>query len=255
MRFRVIAAMVHGLVSALVLGLITSLLYFEWYFYPNWKLFEADRIFGFLIGVDLCLGPLATFIVSSNSKTKKVMRRDWVCIIAVQIIALFVGVHALWESRPIAYVYQGNYFHLLAASDIDVADIEASRAAGRPWLVHWWSKPIWVYFKFPDDAKEASSLAVKAAMEGKNLAALPKYYWPLNSEGVDMSDGLISISKIKSGQYALLSDVDSAIKESGKTEEQLKCIPIDARGKYACLLIDVSSFERFGVFDLNRWPY
>lgn len=88
------AVLIHlGLSSALALG-VTSLLVFGWYPWPYFMALGGLMLVALIVGVDVVLGPLLTFIVFKPGK--KSLKFDLTVIALVQAAALGYG---LWTPK------------------------------------------------------------------------------------------------------------------------------------------------------------
>jgi hypothetical protein len=76
MKFRFKAFALHLLVSASALTLILGSLYLGWYRWPGWYLAGVASVVAVLVGVDLALGPLMTFVVAKATKPRSELKRD-----------------------------------------------------------------------------------------------------------------------------------------------------------------------------------
>jgi predicted anti-sigma-YlaC factor YlaD len=84
MRFRFKAFAWHLAGSASALTLTLGLLYLGWYHWPGWYLADMPTVLAILVGVDVVLGPLLTFIIADPAKTRRVLARDVGAILLVQ---------------------------------------------------------------------------------------------------------------------------------------------------------------------------
>src|SRR6185437_11199982 len=117
MSFRLKAFLVHICSSAIVLSAILGALYFGWYRWPGWYVTGVMTVMAILIGVDLTLGPLVTFLIANPRKPRRELVRDVGVVVTVQLIALIYGASALWIGRPMYYVFWVNGFKVVAASE------------------------------------------------------------------------------------------------------------------------------------------
>ncbi len=79
----------HILFSFLLLILALLLVFKLWYPAPLDQAMGVTEIFWFILGVDLILGPLLTFVVFNPKK--KELKRDLIIIIVIQIAAYIYG--------------------------------------------------------------------------------------------------------------------------------------------------------------------
>ena len=86
------------------------------YWYPG-ILFDTGngwKAIGMIVGIDLVLGPLLTFIVFNHNKSS--LKLDLAVIALVQTAALTYGTWTIHQTRPIALAFINNNFNTIYAS-------------------------------------------------------------------------------------------------------------------------------------------
>jgi len=162
LKTRLAAAGLHLLMSALVISLSLSVIYFVWYpkpFYIIHSVFDAVKI---VLLVDLVLGPLLTLVVFNRQKPRKVLMRDMSIILIIQISALSWGMHVTYKMRPVYFVFQGDTFFPVVKEEINSDD--SNDAVARPAI---WQSPKTVYIE-PLDKKIAIQ-RIKDFAKGKKI--------------------------------------------------------------------------------------
>jgi len=114
------AFFVHFLISAVVLSFILAIVLLFWF--PG-ELIYAGAIdaLKIIIGVDLVLGPLLTFIVFNPTKEK--LKTDLVIIVLLQMGCLVAGVYVMYNERPVAQVLADDGIHLIANSELKMYEV------------------------------------------------------------------------------------------------------------------------------------
>ena len=69
MKFRFKALGLHLSASACALSLILGALYLGWYFWPGWARTDVTHVVVVMVGVDVVVGPLLTFVIAHPGKT------------------------------------------------------------------------------------------------------------------------------------------------------------------------------------------
>lgn len=121
--FRLKAAGLHLLGSAIVIGLFLWLVYGYWYMHPYEVVFSTINVVKVLIGVDLVLGPLLTLIVFNIAKPRKELVRDLGMILAVQLSALAWGTHVTYSVRPQFVAFVGDTVYVVTGRDINLDEL------------------------------------------------------------------------------------------------------------------------------------
>ncbi|MBK9614621.1 MAG: hypothetical protein IPO35_03550 [Uliginosibacterium sp.] len=202
MSFRVICAGAHLAASALLIGTVVLLLsLFGGYEWPLWYIQGSERIFGLLIFVDLCLGPLITLIVSDAKKPVRSLRRDWSIVAAIQVAALCYGSISLWQGRPVALVAAVDRLEVVSASQYSGLTedslkgkcAEAAKLKLAPGL-----RVCWAAARIPKDREKGQALLFSSLSGGPDLAELPEHY--------------VSADEVLAEYHSLLKTVEQAEK-------------------------------------------
>jgi hypothetical protein len=178
MKFRLKAFGLHLLASASALSLILGTLYLGWYHWPGWYLTEVARVVLVMIGVDVVVGPLLTFIVARSSKPRRELARDIGMIVAVQLTALIYGTVSLWNGRPLYYAFSESVLQLVQAYDISADEWALGNQQNPQFGPHWYSVPRWIWAPLPKDPAEREKMVKSAVSGGDDVISLPRYFKP-----------------------------------------------------------------------------
>lgn len=178
MKFRFKAFALHVLASIGVLSLVLGGLYLGWYRWPGWYLSSALSVVPILIGVDVALGPLVTFLIANPAKPRRELARDISCIALVQIAALVYGSITLWSGRPLYYAFSEDRLQMVQATDLNTAEIERARQENPALAPHWYSRPRWVWAPLPADSTERQRIIDSARAGGDDVIDMPRYFKP-----------------------------------------------------------------------------
>jgi hypothetical protein len=176
--FRLKAFGLHLTASASALSLILGTLYLGWYHWPGWYLADVTRVVLVMVGVDVVLGPLLTFIVARSSKPRRVLARDIGMIVAVQLIALIYGTASLWSGRPLYYAFSESVLQLVQAYDIGAEERALGRQQNPELSPHWYSVPRWIWAPLPKDPAERAKIFQSAISGGDDVIAMPRLFRP-----------------------------------------------------------------------------
>jgi hypothetical protein len=168
-RFKAFGWHVFGSASALLLVLGT--LYLGWYRWPGWYLTGLLDLIPIMVGVDVVLGPLLTFVIASPGKPLRSLARDIGCIVVVQLVALGYGATTLWQGRPVYYAYSQGSLSAIQGVDLQPAEIVAARESSPEFAPHWYTTPHWVWVPLPDDPKLRATIPT-----GSDPSAMPRLY-------------------------------------------------------------------------------
>ena len=115
---RVRAAGVHLLLSGMVAAICAALVFLLWYPGPYRKLSGGGSLFLLVTTVDVIIGPLLTFAVFNPGKGCRYLRRDLAVIACLQFAALGYGLHAVYQVRPVALVFEKDRCRVVSAANV-----------------------------------------------------------------------------------------------------------------------------------------
>ena len=118
---RVRAASVHLGISVIVALVSVASMILVWYPPPLFQLLGGFELLLLIVGVDVTLGPLLTFVVFKSGK--KGLKFDLSVIAFLQLSALTYGASVVFVARPGYIVFVKDRFEM-----VRVADIEPRRA-------------------------------------------------------------------------------------------------------------------------------
>lgn len=147
--FRLKAAGLHLLGSAVAIGLFLWLVYGYWYMHPYQIVFSTMDVVKILVGVDLVLGPLLTLIVFNVAKPRKELARDLGLILAVQLSALAWGVQVTYSVRPQFAAFVGNNVYVVTGRDVHLDELPAEISKRS-----WYQPPVAVSVQGPQSEAE-----------------------------------------------------------------------------------------------------
>lgn len=181
MKAKLKAFLIHFGGSLLLALAALALVYGLWYPPPLAAAVGVTAIFLIVLGVDVCIGPLLTFVVYKPGK--KSLRFDLAVILLAQLIAFAYGVWTVAEGRPAWLVFNVDRFDLVRALDLD--DRYLGKAA-REYRQAPWLGPRRVSARIPTDVEARNQLLFEATMAAVDLPQRPDLYRPLADEAATM---------------------------------------------------------------------
>jgi hypothetical protein len=219
----------HLLASLGVLLLLLGVLYIGWYAWPGWYLLGAGTIAGVLILVDVGLGPLATFVVSSPAKSRSELKRDISLIVLVQFVALGYGASSLWMGRPLYYSFSEDRIEIVPAVALDEKSVEIARQQGGRYVPEWSSRPQWIWAPLPDNDDERERIMASAVFGGLDVIAMPQYFRPFDEGKAAMRERFLPV-RILLGKHGLSdNDLQELVARLGYPESELAVLPVQGR--------------------------
>ena len=173
---RIKMAAFHLLCSAIVVGLVMSVIYLIWYPYPYYVFHSTLSATKLVVVVDLVLGPLLTLIVFNTAKPLKELKRDLLIIVLVQVSALGWGIYITHSVRPLFAVYFNGEIHSITEVSFDKSGFDPSVKV--PTI---FEQPQLVYIE--PFSKEDYKLTLLKQLKGEVLGIVlqTRYYRNINS--------------------------------------------------------------------------
>jgi hypothetical protein len=238
------AALSHFALSALVVLALAAIMWFIWYPAPLFQAVGGVEIFLILIGCDVVLGPLLTFVVFNPPK--KSLKFDLAVIVAIQLCALIYGTFSLWQGRPVYVVSLGHRFDVIQANDIPDENLPAGGGA-LPFF-----GPKWVGFSMPSDPKERE-VVFNSSLGGLDYGHYPKYHAPIESMSATMLAKSQSIKHLRELNPDRTSEIDGWFKARNLSPERFKYLGLKARSRDFTVIIDGETAAVVGIAPFVPW--
>ncbi len=241
MKFRLKALGLHLSASACALSLILGALYLGWYYWPGWALTDVTHVVIVMVGVDVVVGPLLTFVIARADKPRRELVRDIAMIVAVQLCALIYGTVSLWNGRPLYYAYSETVLQLVQAYDIDGRELADGRRLNPDLAPHWYSRPRWIWAPLPQDAEVSRKIVVSSIQGGDDVISMPRYFKPWEQ---GMPALRAHLKKVDDVAYFYGSDkkrLKERMRASGLATDQANSMPLTGRGHPLLAVFDPAS--------------
>lgn len=253
MKNKLIASALHLLISFIVASLAALLVFFIWYPSPLQKAIGVGDVFWMMLGIDVVLGPLLTFVVFKPGK--KTLKLDLSVIAIVQLIALIYGLHTVYIGKPAYIVFAQDTFDVVRVINLDAesaAKTPQTKDAfeGVPWL-----SPKWVGAKAPKDKKQAQAIMLKALAGGADWPQMPETYVPLANlyaEIKKQAKPLDTLLNIKQDAGVDTLAVLEMIK-SKYANLTLGWLPLRANTQSMVVVVNAQSGGVLEIVDLSPW--
>ena len=249
MKNRLAAAGAHFLVSAFIILLFLSVVYFIWYpspFDTMHSVFDAVKI---VLVVDLLLGPFLTFVVFNVKKPRPELIRDLCIVFLMQVSAFVWGIHITYDMRPGFLVFQGDTFYSVIKKDIDSDQLNENMS-----LPTFWQQPRLVYIEPLKGGAGVKFMEKIIGNGGDGLFNDAEKYQPLDIEKSNvflkdvMSHTLQKSTLLRSDINKLA--VEEFLHSHGGVFEDYLFFPVENGNEYVGIIIfNKSDFSMEGVFD------
>lgn len=254
MRFRLKALGLHLLGSCIVLALVLGTLYFGWYRWPGWFLADALPVVMVLVGVDVALGPLLTFVIAQPQKSRRELARDVAIIVAVQICALIYGTVSLWNGRPLYYAFSEDVLQLVQAYDIDAQEWALGGQQKPELAPHWYSLTRWIWAPLPQDENEREKIVRAAVAGGDDVISMPRYFRSWDEGLPELRKQLKKVDDVKYFSSVDKDGLKALMQAAGFATDQLNCMALTGRGRPLLAVFDPQSLKIQAIFKVKERP-
>ncbi len=242
MNKRYSATALHFAVSLIVFLVLVVILLFSWYPSPYFSASGGWQGLRLVAAVDLVLGPLMTFILVKNGKSRRELLFDIGLVVLVQLSALGWGIKAVYEQRPVAVVFLDSSFYTVPALAITSQglDLELLDTFGR-------ERPVLVYAERPDGGDEYERFA-RAVNEDR----IPPHeqtwlYRPLSDNFSTVVRSTLDIEEIMAANADMKADLEQLLHRTRTELEDNYYLALTSRYRNIVLVFDVAGHLLGGV--------
>ena len=118
LRFAVRWAFRHFLVSAVVVSIVSILVFVAWYPSPWRNILGVTSVFWLVVAADLVCGPILTLILASPLKSARERWLDLALVALIQIGALGYGIWTVGSARPVLLVFEVDRLFVVTANEV-----------------------------------------------------------------------------------------------------------------------------------------
>lgn len=244
---RLHAAALHLGVSACLALLASIFVFLFWYQWPFAALAGGINLFLILVSVDVVMGPALTFVAASPSKSKRELVRDLAIIVALQLAAFCYGIYTMALARPVALVYEVDRFRVIAATDIEPANLADAPAELRSLP---WTGPHTIAVVKPTDVDELLR-SIQLGLAGVPLAALPKYWRSYESQAAEAWLRARPVSQLVAKYPQAATDLASISSSAKVPQAALRFLPVQARQATAVAILAEPAAKIVGYLPLE----
>lgn len=236
----------HLLVSATVVGAVLAIVFLIWY--PDYLFALSGAISPILVmvGVDVTLGPLLTFVVFKPGKPG--LKFDLAVIFAVQAIALVYASVTLFNARPHFLVFAEDSYAAVAAVAVDMSAIEVDELTSKPL-----AGPVLVFAERPQDPEARRAFDQGVLFDGDpDLQYRPEFYRPYREGAAKIRAAAKHIEDFVPANASEEQEIANARKRFDDVPA-LGIVPSLSIVDDFALVIDLESLEPLAAIRVNAW--
>ncbi|MDP3822172.1 MAG: TfpX/TfpZ family type IV pilin accessory protein [Burkholderiales bacterium] len=228
------AAGLHLLISLAVAAVAAGLVFGVWFPGIYRQVAGGRDLFWLITSVDVVLGPLLTFAVFNIKKGWPHLRQDLAVIGAIQLAALAYGLFTVYGARPVAMVFETDRFRVIAAAQVEVAELPEARPEYRklplmgPWLLGARAAQ-------PGDERND---ALFKGLRGIDRAQRPKFWQPYADSTADALARARPLAMLLAQYPALAGEVKDTLQSLKVDEASARFLPLMGRGGDWVVILD-----------------
>ncbi|MNV21370.1 hypothetical protein D3C71_1123040 [compost metagenome] len=246
---RLRASGIHLGISLCIAALAAVVVFGWWYPYPYREISGGRSLFMLVVCVDVVMGPLITLIIFNRAKPRRELVTDFTLVGLLQLAALSYGLWTVFVARPVHLVFEYSRMSVVHAVDVDPI-LLARAPADLQNLPLTGPTPI-ALRPFKDQAESFD--ATMAAVGGTPLSARSDLWQPYANSVADILKESKPASDLHTRFAAQTAQIDQAIKDSGKTVDQLRYLPLVGRNNAWTVLLDAQTAEPMGYIPLDSF--
>ncbi len=228
----------HFVVTALVAVLAAWLVFALWYPAPFAEMMGGMKLFVLVVACDLALGPLMSLVIYNPKKKRKELLTDYAVVVAVQLAALAYGLNTVAQARPAFLVFAVDRYTVVSAGELPASEREK---AVRP---EWQKSSLLagyqtVYALRPTDPDASFDLIMSALGGGRDVQHIVENYRPVAEHLGDVLHAAQPVAVLRERHAAQAAAIDAAVAKSGKAEQALRWLPVQAGTVFWTALIDM----------------
>lgn len=233
-RSRLKAATIHLALSVMLALVIAAIVFPLWYPKAFARVAGGFELFILIVCVDVAMGPLMTAVIFDRRKPRRELIRDVSVIAILQFAALFYGLHAIFEARPVLLSFEIDRFRLVSAADVQVDQLQSAPEGYRTLSL---SGPRLIAAAKPRGA-EQQLRSIDLGLSGIDLSMVPGNWRPY-SQFADEAVRRARPVEVLLGRYpGLATDVSDMATAAGVRSQQLRFLPLLSRKASWVILIE-----------------
>ena len=244
-NYKLKAFSLHLLASLVIATISLVIVFFVWYPAPLYEATGVIRIFLIMLGIDIILGPLLTFIVYKPDK--KTLKFDLTVIVLLQLAAFSYGFYHVYDGRPVWIAYNIDRFDLVKNNEIDTRKLTEALPEYQQVSK---SGPKYVAATIPAEDREVSQqILFDEVSYGIAPSQRPELYQALSTVDDLLVTRSIPIEELY--DYNIDIEVDNILSQYATVDSYL---PLKATALDMVVLIDSSNDNKVvEIVNLRPW--
>lgn len=239
------AFVTHLGLSLFVVGAVLSIIVFVWYPSPLFSAMSGWEVVKILIGVDLILGPMLTFVIYKPNKPR--LKFDLTIIALVQISALVYGTFVFFKERPLYLVHAIDVFHIVSASEVDPLKTHYEELKKIPLV-----GPRLAVALLPETEEERSKLTEEVMLDGlPDIERREEFYHPYENHLDKVIERGVNINDYLDRDPDTKRKLEQFKQKHSDLLDQLVYVPLKTKYGFMTLAIDKRDGSLVGSMDIE----
>ena len=232
------ASGVHLLISVAIAAVALAFMLLVWYPPPLFEAAGGNDLLFILVGVDVIVGPLITWVVFKPGKPG--LRFDLAAIGTVQLAALVYGLSIVYLARPAFIVFVKDRFEVATAVELEPENLAQAKYEqfSRPPL----AGPGLAAAQFPTDPAEWNKV-VELSVAGHDLHQFPKYWRPYEDVSKEIAAQGNTLARMREMEPKAAEAAEAYLKETGIAEEEVRFYLLRAPRAWVAVVVDARTAE------------
>lgn len=249
MRKRIYASLAHLLLSLFLVSSVLAFVLLVCYPDPYYKVMGVRKLLYVLALVDICLGPLITFVIFNPAK--KWLKYEVALIGILQLSALAYGATTIFIGRPVYVVFDDNGFTLVSAYQIPEAALKTLHGSSLPI-----TGPKIVGARVPTDRALRRKYIDEVIEARVDLPRMLQYHVPYESMADEVKTKMLPVDlllkRLPLDQQAEAKAIlDEAVARSGSRYDELAVIPMIERNSNLTVLVRRSDASVVNILPID----
>ena len=244
------ASGIHLSISILIALTVAAVMLFLWYPQPYFQSLGGKKLIMIIIGVDVVVGPLLTWIVFKPNK--KGLKFDLSVIATIQLVALAYGVNVLYQERPVFVVFVKDRFEIVAASDVDKDSLKKVTLDKFKSLSL--TGPQLAAALMPTDPMERERMLFSAIDKGRDIQSFPEHFVPYLEQTDRVLKRSQPIALLRQSRPESAPLIAQLVERFNAAEKELLFLPMRTqRGDDLTAIIGRSDGKLLDIIQVDPW--
>jgi hypothetical protein len=232
------ASGLHLLISIALAAAVLALMLSLWYPGPLFEAAGGNDLLFILVGVDVVIGPLITFVIFRSRK--RGLKFDLAVIGVLQIGALVYGMYVVYLARPAFIVFVKDQFQMASAVQLDPEEL--AKAKYPEFRQAPLGGPLLAFAELPTDRKELRDF-IFLGLAGHDLEEFPRLFVPYAERAAEVLAESWTLARVRQLEPQAAKIVDAWLAQSGTREADVRYVRLRARRAWVGVLIDAKTAQ------------